>query len=75
MLLEELLKSGWTYAAIATEMGVHWHTIKRWHSGDSRVSKAAAIGLSTLREKSPPPKRRYSPDAPQRHPKKHLTGG
>ena len=72
-LLGELMKSGWTYAAIAEEMGVHWHTAKRWHSGESRVSRATAIGLSTLLEKAPPPKRRYGPDAPQRRPRKDLV--
>jgi hypothetical protein len=69
-LISKLIDSGWTYAAIAGEMGIHWHTVKRWHKGESRISKAATIGLSTLLEKSPPPKRRYGPDAPQRQTKK-----
>ena len=72
-LLGDLVNSSWTYAAIAGEMGIHWHTVKRWHSGESRVSKVVAIGLSTLFEKEPPPKRRYGPDAPQRQSKKYLV--
>jgi hypothetical protein len=69
-LITQLFDAGWTYASIADEMGVHWHTVKRWHNGESRASRATFIGLATLLEKSPPPKRRYGAEAPQRRPRK-----
>jgi hypothetical protein len=65
-LIESLTKAGWTYAAIADKTGTHWHTVRRWHNGESRVNKVAVIGLRTLLEETPPPRRRYRPDTPRR---------
>src|SRR5919106_56512 len=75
-LLSELMTRGWTYAAMADELGIRWDSVRSWHLGthSPRASHAIMLTLQGLKEREPPPKRRYGPDAPQRQPKKELAG-
>jgi hypothetical protein len=72
-LLSDLVKQGWTVAAIADTLGVSWETVKYWQQGKHppRSPRAIVMALSMLKSQEPPPKRRYGPDAPQRRPKKN----
>ena len=69
---QQLLDSGWTYAAIGDEVGVRWDTVRTWHLGlhSPQANQAVLLMFRALAERAPPPKRRYGPDAPQRQPKK-----
>jgi transcriptional regulator with XRE-family HTH domain len=74
-LLQELRDKGWTISAIANEVGVSRNAVDAWYGGESSPRAIVAVNmmLRSLLDKSPPPQRRYGPDAPQRQPKKDLA--
>jgi hypothetical protein len=74
-LVNDLVKQGWTIAAIADTLGVSWETVKYWQQGKHppRSPQAIVMALTMLKSQEPPLKRRYGPDAPQRRPKKNPT--
>ena len=60
-MLAELMRKGWTGAAIGDELGVTTFSVWRWRSGQ-REPKHTRIVLQTLDDlmvKDPPKKRRY----------------
>ena len=56
-----LRTAGWTLAAIADELGVHWYTAQRWQKGQQYpdTPKPVAASLDLLFDRKPPPRRRY----------------
>ena len=55
-----LRATGWTLAAIADELGVHWYTAQRWQKGQyPDTPKPVLMALDTLMKRKPPPRRRY----------------
>jgi hypothetical protein len=74
-VLERLLHLGWTQAAIADQLGLSWHAVHKWHIGKEppRALPAMLVALRNLEGVSPPKKKRYGPDAPQRQPKKRRS--
>ena len=61
--IRNLLARGWTLAALADELGVHYFTIARWRDGVQFPSNAKAV-LAMLhgleRKKRIPLKKRYA---------------
>ena len=61
--IAELREKGWTLAAIADEMGVHWFTAQRWKDGrqypDTPKPVLAALD-ALLKRKRIPKRRRYA---------------
>jgi lambda repressor-like predicted transcriptional regulator len=62
-LLAQLRAKGWTYAAIATEMEVEYHTIVKWQRGIHMPRSAGAVRRTLqhlLRRKRIPKQKRYT---------------
>ena len=59
-----LIGSGWTLAAIADELDIHYSTLARWRAGQRHPENAKPVlmALDSLADKMPPKKRRYGPD-------------
>ena len=59
--ISTLLHSGWTLAALADELDIHYTTLARWRVGARypENSKAVLMALDGLADKKPPPRRRY----------------
>ena len=61
--LGELKVRGWTLAAIADELGMHWNTVKRWDKGSRSPDhrRPVLLALDVLfRRKRIPKQRRYT---------------
>jgi hypothetical protein len=58
--LAELLRRGWTKAAVADEIGVSWDSISRWMSGRGQPANTRMVlmGLERLLRRTRVPKRR-----------------
>ena len=56
-----LTAGGWTLAAIADELDIHYTTLARWRTGMRypENAKAVLMALDSLAGKKHPPKRRY----------------
>ena len=72
--ISNLMGKGWTYVAIAEQLGVTWYTVRHWYQGryKPRPYQPVLAALKNLEQVTPPKKRRYGPDAPQR--KKEASG-
>tara|TARA_B100000809_G_scaffold155306_1_gene152615 strand:- start:121 stop:378 length:258 start_codon:yes stop_codon:yes gene_type:complete len=59
--ITELIESGWTYSALADELGVHRTSIYDWESGKHNPAHARIVlgYMDTLLQRQPPKKRRY----------------
>jgi IS30 family transposase len=66
-VLQQLKENGWTLAAIADEVGVHYNTVQRWDGG-TRVpanSRAVVHELERLlTRRRVPKKKRYKRNPP-----------
>ena len=56
-----LIASGWTLAAIADKLEIHYSTLARWRDGTRYPENARPVllALTGLSRETPPPKRRY----------------
>ncbi len=64
-----LKDKGWSLAAIADELGVHWYTAQRWHKGEQYpdTPKPVLMALDALlKRKRIPKQRRYAKGSRQR---------
>ena len=62
--ITQLQAKGWTLAAIADDVGVHWFTAQRWANGEQypNTPKPVLMVLDGLiRRKRIPKRRRYKP--------------
>lgn len=59
--LGELKEQGWSLAALADELGMHWNTVNRWDKGTRYPDnlRPVLMALDTLMKRKPPPRRRY----------------
>lgn len=66
--IKALREQGWTYVALAEQLGVRWLAVRRWEYGERVPTRPDSLGreLAALRDVEPPKGRRYGPDAPQR---------
>ena len=72
----QLQARGWTVAAIADELAVHWSTVNGWKMGRRPPQNPTLVLMALerlLRRRRVPKRRRYGPDAPQRRPRKGLS--
>jgi transcriptional regulator with XRE-family HTH domain len=62
-LLGQLKANGWTLAAIADEVGVHYNTVQKWSAGDRTPTNARAVlrELERLTRRKRIPKRKRYP--------------
>ncbi len=63
-LLAQLRLNGWTYAAIADELGVKQPAVQRWASGERSPSNPLLVSQALtelLGRKRVPKQRRYAP--------------
>lgn len=61
--IAELLKKGWTLAAIADELGVTSDTVELWRAGKRNPTNAKAVLLmldKVLKKKRIPKQKRYT---------------
>jgi hypothetical protein len=61
-VLEQLKQNGWTLAAIADELGVHYNTVQRWDAGTRSPANARAVVHESerlLTRRRVPKKKRY----------------
>ena len=60
--LSDLEEKGWTLAAIASEVGVHYNTVQKWKAGDRfpSTTKAVLQSLDVLCKRKRVPKKRRS---------------
>jgi len=61
--IAELLKKGWTLAAIADELGVTSDTVELWRAGKRNPTNAKAVLLmldKVLKKKRIPKQKRYA---------------
>lgn len=61
--ITELLKKGWTLAAIADELGVTSDTVELWRAGKRNPTNAKAVLLmldKVLKKKRIPKQKRYA---------------
>jgi len=60
--LAELKDKGWTYAAIADELGLTSDAVEKWKSGNRKPHglKTILIRLEQIGKKKPPKQRRYA---------------
>lgn len=73
--IAELVKKGWTLAAIADELSVTSDTVELWKAGKRNPTNAKAVLLmldKVLRKKRIPKKKRYTKGSRQ---KKNNEGG
>ena len=65
-MLMRLRGMGWTFAAIADEIGVHRETVVSWGVGRHSPSNVKLVlpGLGNLMRKRVPKKRRYTKSPP-----------
>ncbi len=71
--IRQLQTKGWTTAAIADELAVHWGTVNGWKMGRRPPQNPTLVLMALeglLRRQRIPKRRRYGPDAPQRRPRK-----
>ena len=61
--ISKLKESGWTLAAIADELAMHWNTVNRWDKGTRYPDnpRPVLMALETLTTRKPPKRRRYAP--------------
>ncbi len=62
--ISELKSKGWTLAALASELDMHWNTVNRWDKGTRFPDnpKPVLMALDTLLQRKRIPKRkRYAP--------------
>lgn len=67
--IAELVKKGWTLAAIADELGVTSDTIELWNAGKRNPTNAKAVLLmldKVLGKKRIPKKKRYAKGSRQK---------
>ena len=59
--LGELKEQGWSLAALADELGMHWNTVNRWDKGTRYPDnpRPVVMALDALTKRKPPPRRRY----------------
>jgi hypothetical protein len=66
-VLQRLKEKGWTLAAIADELGVHYNTVQRWDAGTRVPSNNRAVVHELerlLTRRRVPKKRRYQRNPP-----------
>ena len=59
--IRELIAGGWTLAAVADKLEIHYTTLARWRNGTRYPENARSVllALTSLSSETPPPKRRY----------------
>lgn len=63
--IRELKAQGWTIAAIADGLGLHWNTVANWERGrfQPESPKMVMMALQVLAQQEPPKKKRYTAGA------------
>jgi IS30 family transposase len=66
-VLQRLKENGWTLAAIADEVGVHYNTVQRWDGGTRVAANSRAVVHELerlLTRRRVPKKKRYKRNPP-----------
>ena len=58
-LIKKLRTQGWSYAALAHQLGVQWLAVRRWEYGERKPARAESLAreLAALLGVEPPPRR------------------
>jgi ribosome-binding protein aMBF1 (putative translation factor) len=65
-ILGELRAKGWTWAAVADELGAHYNTVQKWYSGEREPANRVVVREleRLLARKRIPKRKRYKRNPP-----------